>query len=60
MGRGGAGGGAAGHTPKRKFGKLRIRAWPEPRSQRPGLKIWQAGRAKFFVGAYQFWWPGVQ
>jgi hypothetical protein len=38
-GRGGAGGGAAGRTPERKFGKLRIRAWPEPRSQRPGLKL---------------------
>ena len=29
-GRGGAGGGAAGRTPERKFGKLRLRAWPEP------------------------------
>jgi hypothetical protein len=36
---GGAGGGAAGRTLKRKFGKLRLRAWPEPRSQRPGLKL---------------------
>jgi hypothetical protein len=38
-GRGGAGGGAAGRTPERKFGKLRLRAWPEPHSQRPGLKL---------------------
>jgi len=38
-GRGGAGGGAAGRTPERKFKKLRIRAWPEPHSQRPGLKL---------------------
>jgi len=38
-GRGGAGGGAAGRTPERKFGKLRLRACPEPHSQRPGLKL---------------------
>jgi len=36
---GGEGGGAAGRTPERKFGKLRLRACPEPHSQRPGLKL---------------------
>jgi len=38
-GRGGAGGGAAGRTLERKFEKFRLRAWPEPRSQRPGQKL---------------------
>ena len=49
-GRGGAGGGAAGRTPKRKFGKLRIRAWPEPRSQRPGLKLGRQAEQNFLSG----------
>ena len=53
MGRGG--GSAAGRTPERKFGKLRLRAWPEPRSQRPGLKLGRQAKQKIFVGAYQFW-----
>ena len=53
--RGRGGGGAAGRTPERKFGKLRLRAWPEPRSQRPGLKLGRQAKQKIFVGAYQFW-----
>jgi len=48
--RGGAGGGAVGRTPKRKFGKLRIRAWPEPRSQRPGLKLGRQAEQNFCRG----------
>ena len=40
------GGGAAGRTPERKFGKLRLRAWLEPRSQRPGLKLGRQAEQK--------------
>jgi hypothetical protein len=54
-GRGGAGGGAAERTPERKIGKLRTRAWPEPHSQRPGLKLGRQAKQNFFVGAYKFW-----
>jgi len=53
-GRGGAGGGAAGRTPERKFGKLRIRAWPEPRSQRPGLKLGRQAKQNFLSGHTSF------
>ena len=53
-GRGGARGGAAGRTPKRKFGKLKIRAWPEPRSQRPGLKLGRQAEQKFLSGHTSF------
>ena len=53
-GRGGAGGGAAGRTPVRKFGKLRLRAWPQPRSQRPGLKLGRQARQNFLSGHTSF------
>ena len=53
-GRGGAGGGAAGGTPKRKFGKLRIMAWPKPHSQRPGLKLGRQAEQNFLSGHTSF------
>ena len=53
-GRGRAGGGAAGRTPERKFGKLRIRAWPEPHSQRPGLKLGSQAKQNFLSGHTSF------
>ena len=53
-GRGGSGGGAAGRTPERKFGKLRFRAWPEPRSQRPGLKLGRQAEQKLLSGHTSF------
>ena len=49
-GEGGAGGGAAGRTPERKFGKLRLSAWPQPRSHRPGLKLGRQAKQNFFSG----------
>jgi hypothetical protein len=49
-----AGGGAAGRTPERKFGKLRLRAWPEPRSQRPGLKLGRQAKQNFLSGHTSF------
>jgi hypothetical protein len=51
---GGAGGGAAGRTPERKFGKLRLRPWPEPRSQRPGLKLGRQAKQNFLSGHTSF------
>ena len=53
-GRGGAGGGAAGRTPERKFGKMRLRAWPEPRSQRPGLKLCRQAKQTRLSGHTSF------
>jgi len=53
-GRGGAGVGAAGRTPERKFGKSRLRAWPEPRSQRPGLKLGRQAEQKILSGHTSF------
>ena len=53
-GRGGAVGGAAGRTPERKFGKLRLRAWPEPRSQRPGLKLGRKAKKTRLSGHTSF------
>jgi len=50
-GRGGAGGGAAGRTPERK---LRLRAWPEPRSQRPGLKLGRQAKQTRLSGHTSF------
>jgi hypothetical protein len=53
-GRGRAGGGAAGRTPERKFGKLRIRAWPEPHSQLPGLKLDRQAKQNLLSGHTSF------
>jgi len=33
---------------------LRLRAWPEPRSQRPGLKLGRQAKQKFLSGHTSF------
>jgi len=51
-GRGGAGGGAAGRTPERKFGKVETQGLARATQPTSMSETWQAGRAKVFVGAY--------
>jgi len=53
VGRGG--GGAAGRTVKTKIWKVENQGLARATQPTYRSETWQAGRAKVFVGAYQFW-----